>query len=68
MPDLNVPRANASGFVLGNDNLYVLGGQFKETSPNNLYSNCLMIEKLNLRNHLHNKFDLLEIQIPACLF
>jgi len=69
MPELNVARINASGFVLGNDNLYVFGGQFEPRPANALHANCLVIERLNLKNcHLMKKFELLEITMPPSLF
>lgn len=55
MPELNVARKNSSCFVLGDDNLYVLGGEFENP---NLAHNCVMIEKLNLKQSLNiTKFE-----------
>ena len=60
MPELNIGRYNASGFILGDDNLYVFGGYLQQ-GPSQTDS-FLQFEKLNLRNHQNQqKFELLEI-------
>ena len=63
MPNLNVARAKASGVVLGNDNFYVFGGLLSGSYPNSM-----MVEKLNLRNQLGNRFEILDVQLPASLY
>jgi hypothetical protein len=65
MPDLNIPRSNPSGFVLGEDYLYVIGGEFQKGYH---VPNCISIEKINLKQYMNlTKFELLDITLPLSL-
>jgi hypothetical protein len=46
------------------DTFYVLGGQLK---PKIFHENCLMIERIGLRNCMQNKFESIEIALPTAL-
>ena len=65
LPELNIGRYNASGFIIGDDNLYVFGGYLQQDVQ---LDSHLQFEKLNLRNHQNQqKFELLEVQIPPLI-
>lgn len=64
LPELNFARSNASGVVLGSDYLYVFGGMIEKQGQ----ENCILIEKLNLKNNFgQTKFQIVEVVVPCDL-